>query len=62
MMDPIASPKIDSVETTVVFRLVGFRSPKSDQLVPLAFILQVAKASVVNDQKRPLMMNPTEEK
>jgi len=61
-MEPIASPKIDSVATTVVFMLVGFRSPKSDQLMPLAFILQVAKANVVNDQKRPLMMKLTEEK
>lgn len=61
-MEPIASPKIDSVATTVVFMLVGFRSPKSDQLMPLAFILQVAKANVANDQKRPLMMKLTEEK
>ena len=62
MIDPIATAKIDSVATTVVLILVGFRSPKSDQLMPLAFILQVAKANVVNDQKSPLAMNPTEEK
>lgn len=61
-MDPTASPQIDSVATTVDFILVGLRSPKSDQLMPLAVILQVAKANVVNDQKRPLAMNPTEEK
>ena len=62
MMNPIAIPRIESVAIAVVLRLAGLHRPKSAQLMPLALILQVAMASVVADQKRPLAMKLTEEK
>jgi len=47
-------------EVSMVFlRLLGFRKPKSFHVIPLTFILQEATIKVVNDQKRPFIINPT---